>query len=365
DYLNTWLTENPETLPDIRESKAKSFFKVPAEGPDSVVLHILCQRYALFPTGTKRKVIKDWASAEAGVMRAMAIHALLLTRRSNGSRRPQVGMIKEIVRACLEGAGSDVDTIIDESLNEAMLQDPNSPGSSIPASETDMDVDMIGDSDAPEEPTKPTTTAKSGANVIDPSQMETQPIFLGEVEMPAQPKNNRQADKAMRPPIEAVKPELPIDLLPGLTEQISTNLSEPAVDLVQAQCKVREKARLEAAAKVVGKGPATQQEKEPDTDQEIPKEQDPNTTKQEIPQDPAEKGSQSQSQSQVHPGTRTVGGGLESQGSASWFVNKKWYENQLYVLKSMIAYNGTKINQKKGSSIAQRKMGGWQNAWDQ
>ena len=42
----------------------------------------------------------------------------------------------------------------------------------------------------------------------------------------------------MRPPIEAVKPELPIDLLPGLTEQISTNLSEPAVDLVQAQCKV-------------------------------------------------------------------------------------------------------------------------------
>ena len=24
-----------------------------------VVLHILCQRYALFPTGTKRKVIKD------------------------------------------------------------------------------------------------------------------------------------------------------------------------------------------------------------------------------------------------------------------------------------------------------------------
>ena len=45
--------------------------------------------------------------------------------------------------------------------------------------------------------------------------------------------------------------------------------------------------------------------------------------------------------------------------------NIRWYENQLYVLKSMIAYNGTKINQKKGSSIAQRKMGGWQNAWDQ
>ena len=103
------------------------------------------------------------------------------------------------------------------------------------------------------------------AEVIDPTQMETQPLYWESFQAePAEPKNrnNRQADKAssrhlevlarklycscagivqaMRPPIEAVQPELPSDLLPGLASQIQQNLSAqgPDDDLVQAQRQV-------------------------------------------------------------------------------------------------------------------------------
>ncbi|CAE7193440.1 eag [Symbiodinium sp. CCMP2456] len=273
--------------------------------------------------------------------------------------------------------------------------------------------------------------------------METQPLFW---EMPAEPKlksqNNRQADKAMRPPIEAVKPELPSDLLPGLTEQIAINLSEPAVDLVQAQRQVREKARIEAAAKVVaqptrgrgrGRGRGRKQneetpkgkEQEPDTEQEKPKKQEPDTeqkkpkkqepdTKQEKPkkqepdtkqkkpekqepdteqEKPEEQAPKAKSTPEVKPwaadwerkAVELLQAGIPVPpkfcGQTKSFtiqpshapeptdpevagIQVLWYENQLYVLKSMISYNGTKINQKKGSTVSQRKLGGWKNAWE-
>ncbi|CAE7306274.1 KIF21B [Symbiodinium sp. CCMP2592] len=407
DFLNAWLTENPETLPGIRESKAKTLFKVPDEGPDSVVLHILCQRYALFPKGTKRKVQKDWAATEAATMRAMAIHALLLTRRSNGG---------------------DVDQVIEDSLNEAMQQDPNSPGSSMPASETEMDVDMVGDSDAPEnpedtaimlDPVKPMTIAKD--KVTDPSQMETQLQYWESCETPDKPKseNNRQADKAMRPPIQSVKPELPIDLLPGLSAQIQTNLSEPQVDLVQAQRQVREKTRLEAAAKALakdaenqgkpkGKGrgrggrgrrqaaPKEQEQKEQEPKEQEPMEHEPmeqepkeqEPKEQEPEKQEPQKPNKQEKQALAKKQPKSKSTPEDSPWAAQWkekekelleagipipdtfhgqtksFTIQPWYENQLYVIKSFVPYNGIKINNKNGSSLAQRKYGGWQNAWE-
>ncbi|CAE6970085.1 KIF21B, partial [Symbiodinium sp. CCMP2456] len=112
---------------------------------------------------------------------------------------------------------------------------------------------------------------------------------------------------AMRPPIEAVQPELPEDLLPGLSAQIQANMSEPAVDLVQAQRKVREKTRLEAAAKVVkdaeekqaktaaktkgkgrGRGRGRREQQEPSSEQ-APKEQEPSSEQAPKEQEPSSK----------------------------------------------------------------------------
>ncbi|CAE7262411.1 KIF21B, partial [Symbiodinium sp. KB8] len=379
DFLNTWLTEDPERLPGIRESKAKSLFKVPDEGPDSAVLQVLCHRYAMFPAGTKRKVLKDWASTEAGTMRAMANHALLLTRK-------------------------DVDQVIDDSLNEAMQQDPNSPCSSLPASETDMDVDMVGDSDAPEEP-MPLPIPNAG-------------------------------NKAMRPPIEAVQPELPSDLLPGLASQIQQNLSAqgPDDDLVQAQRQVREKTRIQAAAKVLSKDAETKQDKpaakakgrgrgrgrgrrqqepkeqEPSSEQapmeqepsneqapkeqepsseQAPKEQEPSTVEQESdnnettkPKKPVMEKKASKSTPEDSPYAaqwQTKALELKEAGipiPATFHGQTKsftippshavWHENQLYVIRSMVEYQGIKINNKnpKGSTVSQRKHGGWARAWE-
>ena len=71
------------------------------------ILAVLAKRYNLLPTGTKRKAIKApgkhyvlaclvylgyfslsqaWAGVEAGVMRGMAVHALLLAKRAAGSK---------------------------------------------------------------------------------------------------------------------------------------------------------------------------------------------------------------------------------------------------------------------------------------
>ncbi|CAE7242068.1 eag, partial [Symbiodinium sp. CCMP2456] len=72
------------------------------------------------------------------------------------------------------------------------------------------------------------------APVIDPSTLETQLQMFDSPEKIAPSNNNRQADKAMRPPIQAVKPQLPDDVLPGIKAQIDENLKEP-MDVVEAQ----------------------------------------------------------------------------------------------------------------------------------
>ncbi|CAE7303807.1 eag, partial [Symbiodinium sp. CCMP2592] len=70
--------------------------------------------------------------------------------------------------------------------------------------------------------------------VFDPSELETQLQMLESPLKTVTSQNNRQADKALRPPIQAVSPELPNDLLPGIKSQIEENLKEP-LDIVQAQ----------------------------------------------------------------------------------------------------------------------------------
>ncbi|CAE7218043.1 unnamed protein product [Symbiodinium microadriaticum] len=321
DYLNSWLTENPATLPEIRSSKAKSLFKIPDEGPDSVkmaVLTVLCQRYAVFPVGTKRKLVKDWAATEAGTMRAMAIHALLLT-------------------------SSDVDNVIEANLNEAMMQ-------------------------------------------------------------------------ALRPPIQAVKPELPDDVLPGIKAQINENLKEP-MDVVEAQKQVREVARLEAAAKVVsklqdpeqpvGKGRGRGRGRHGRGTKQAAV-QEPATDKAASAEPPAPKAAAKAKAKAKAKSAPEAHASPEPSAHAELWETKapelieagipipdnyaprtksytlqpnlapnptdvenisgiQWAENQIYVLKSMTTYNdAVKINKKNppGSTISQRKHKGWAKAYE-
>ncbi|CAE7813178.1 KIF21B [Symbiodinium sp. CCMP2456] len=276
DFLNGWFTRNEETLPAIRKHKEHAVLNVPAAGVQSVtmceehfdflchyfatlgaklplfschkaVLQTLAKRYAIFPAQTRKRILKAWAASEASVMRGMAVHALLLARRSSGSKSAKIRMLKELIASAL--GASDVDAAIEAEI-QASLQDPTlQDGSADSQSSASIDGERMDQDDLLEELKPPASILKAFPGNID--NMETQvtwwdiPPVEGCKAMIVEDKENQQ-----RAPVNPAPANL--TLSEDLVKTHDKDLQEARLsEAVAEQLEVQKAARLAAAARKV------------------------------------------------------------------------------------------------------------------
>jgi len=276
DFLNGWLTRNDEILPAIRKHKEKAVLPVPAAGVQSaamcednydflchyfatlgaklplfschkVVLQTLAKRYAIFPAQTRKRIVKAWAATEAATMRGCAVHALLLARRSSGSKSTKIRMLKELIASAI--GSSDVDAAIEAEI-QACMQDQSQDGSADSQSSASIDGERMDQDDLLEDPkTMPPSILKAVPCNVD--KMETQlswwdsPTKLGCKAMIEEDKEN---DK--RAPVQAAPPNL--RLSQEMVKTHEKDLEEAqAIEAVSEQLEVQKAARLAAAANKV------------------------------------------------------------------------------------------------------------------